>query len=58
MDVYMPRDKHNRHEHRGFGFVTFETEAAVHRVAAHGLHQIRVRILSGSLWLPLCAGRW
>ncbi len=43
MDVYMPRDKHNRHEHRGFGFVTFETEAAVHRVAAHGLHQIRVR---------------
>lgn len=41
MDVYMPRDKHNRHEHRGFGFVTFETEAAVHRVAAHGLHQIR-----------------
>lgn len=39
----MPRDKHNRHEHRGFGFVTFETEAAVHRVAAHGLHQIRVR---------------
>ena len=49
LDVYMPRDKHNRHEHRGFGFVTFETEAAVQRVAAHGLHQIRVRPNSGSI---------
>ncbi|KAK9827371.1 hypothetical protein WJX81_002984 [Elliptochloris bilobata] len=41
MDVYMPRDKINRAEHRGFGFVTFETEAAVARVNAHGQHQIR-----------------
>jgi RNA recognition motif. (a.k.a. RRM, RBD, or RNP domain) len=58
MDVYMPRDKHNRHEHRGFGFVTFETEAAVHRVAAHGLHQIRVRFLPGPLgWFPLHGAR-
>ena len=31
----MPRDKNNRAEHRGFGFVTFETEAAVKRIAAH-----------------------
>lgn len=42
MDVYMPRDKHNRAEHRGFGFVTFETVAAVQRVAVHGSHQINV----------------
>jgi RNA recognition motif. (a.k.a. RRM, RBD, or RNP domain) len=52
MDVYMPRDKHNRHEHRGFGFVTFETEAAVHRVAAHGLHQIRVSSRAHAKGLP------
>lgn len=38
----MPRDKHNRAEHRGFGFVTFETVAAVQRVAAHRNHQINV----------------
>ena len=43
MDVYMPRDKNNRAEHRGFGFVTFETEAAVQRVAAAGTHEINVR---------------
>lgn len=42
----MPRDKSNRSEHRGFGFVTFETEAAVHRVATHGTHQIRSGLLS------------
>jgi hypothetical protein len=41
LDVYMPRDKMNRNEHRGFGFVTFETEGAVARVATHGTHQIK-----------------
>ena len=41
MDVYLPRDKVNRAEHRGFGFVTFETEAAVLRIHAHGQHQIK-----------------
>lgn len=41
MDVYLPRDKVNRSEHRGFGFVTFETEAAVLRIHAHGQHQIK-----------------
>ena len=40
----MPRDKNNRAEHRGFGFVTFETEAAVKRIAAHGAHQIKARL--------------
>ncbi|KAK9865944.1 hypothetical protein WJX84_000445 [Apatococcus fuscideae] len=46
MDVYMPRDKSNRSEHRGFGFVTFETEAAVHRVATHGNHQIKGTVIA------------
>ena len=41
MDVYMPRDRMNRAEHRGFGFVTFETEAAIIRVASYGGHMIR-----------------
>lgn len=41
MDVYMPRDKSNRAEHRGFAFVTLETEAAVARAKTHGQHQIR-----------------
>lgn len=41
MDVYMPRDKLNRSEHRGFGFVTFETEAALQRVRSQAPHQIK-----------------
>ena len=41
MDVYMPRDRMNRAEHRGFGFVTFETEAAIIRVASYSGHMIR-----------------
>ena len=31
----------NRAEHRGFGFVTFETEASIVRVASYGGHIIR-----------------
>ncbi|KAK9815318.1 hypothetical protein WJX72_001599 [[Myrmecia] bisecta] len=46
MDVYMPRDKVNRSEHRGFGFVTFETDAAIQRVASHGSHQIKGSIVA------------
>ena len=38
LDVYLPRDKSNKREHRGFGFVTFETEASIHRVISHGVH--------------------
>lgn len=40
LDVYIPRDKHNKSEHRGFGFVTFETEAAVERILAVEEHHI------------------
>lgn len=40
LDVYIPRDKNNKREHRGFGFVTFETEAAVDRILAFDDHQI------------------
>lgn len=29
MDVFIPRAKNNKKEHRGFGFVTYETEAAI-----------------------------
>ena len=49
MDVYLPRDKVNRSEHRGFGFVTFETEGAVMRISQHGQHQIRQALLP-TIW--------
>ena len=29
VDVYIPRSRENKKEHRGFGFVTFETEASI-----------------------------
>ena len=35
MDVYLPRDKVMRTEHRGFGFVTFETLSALNRINAY-----------------------
>ena len=41
LDVYMPRDKVKRTEHRGFGFVTFETNAAIERVALNAPHRIK-----------------
>ncbi|CAL8463515.1 g3049 [Coccomyxa elongata] len=46
MDVYLPRDKVNRSEHRGFGFVTFETDGAVLRIHAHGQHQIKGSVVA------------
>ena len=49
MDVYLPRDKVNRSEHRGFGFVTFETDGAVLRIHAHGQHQIKCATFSTQL---------
>lgn len=41
MDVYLPKSKDNKQEHRGFGFVTFETEAAIQRVVSNGAHRLR-----------------
>ena len=42
LDVYLPRDKVMRTEHRGFGFVTFETATALARINAHDQpHQIK-----------------
>lgn len=52
MDVYLPRDKNNKREHRGFGFVTFETEASIQRVVAHGPHQIRGSIVAIDAAVP------
>ena len=48
----MPRDRNNRREHRGFGFVTFETEAAVARVANHGAHHIKGSVIAIDAAVP------
>jgi RNA recognition motif-containing protein len=50
LDVYLPRDKLNKKDHRGFGFITYETGASVHRVLSHGTH-----ILHGSTLAIDCA---
>lgn len=46
LDVYLPRDKSNKREHRGFGFVTFETQASIGRVIAHRNHYIKGSLLA------------
>ncbi len=46
LDVYLPRDKTNKREHRGFGFVTFETEASIQRVVSHVPHYIRGSVIA------------
>ena len=50
LDVYLPRDKLNKKDHRGFGFITYETGASVHRVLSHGTH-----VLHGSTLAIDCA---
>lgn len=52
LDVYIPRDKNNKREHRGFGFVTFETEAAVDRILAFDDHQIHGNVIAVDRALP------
>lgn len=53
-----PADKNNKREHRGFGFVTFETEAAIQRVVAHGPHHIRGSIVAIDSAVPRQVRAW
>ncbi|KAJ9514248.1 hypothetical protein QJQ45_012247 [Haematococcus lacustris] len=52
MDVYMPKPKDNKQEHRGFGFVTFETEAAIQRVVSHGSHKLKGSTIAIDIAMP------
>jgi len=52
MDVYIPRSKDNKKDHRGFGFVTFETEAAIQRVVSHETHKIKGAIIAIDVAVP------
>ncbi|GMH36368.1 hypothetical protein BSKO_04236 [Bryopsis sp. KO-2023] len=52
MDVFIPRAKENKKEHRGFGFITFETEAAIQRVVSHGTHKIRGNVIAIDVAVP------
>uniref|UniRef100_A0A7S0RZM2 RRM domain-containing protein n=1 Tax=Chlamydomonas leiostraca TaxID=1034604 RepID=A0A7S0RZM2_9CHLO len=52
MDVYLPKSKDNKMEHRGFGFVTFETEAAIQRVVSHGSHRLRGSTIAIDIAMP------
>lgn len=52
MDVYLPKSKDNKLEHRGFGFVTFETEAAIQRVVSHGTHKLKGSTIAIDIAMP------
>lgn len=39
-------------EHRGFGFVTFETEAAIQRVVTHGSHRLKGSTIAIDIAMP------
>eukprot|EP00210_Caulerpa_lentillifera_P002607 g2496.t1 len=52
MDVYIPRSKENKREHRGFGFVTFETEASIKRTVAQGTHTLKGAVLAIDVAVP------
>ncbi len=57
MDVYLPKSKDNKAEHRGFGFVTFETEAAIQRVVSHGTHRLKGSTIAIDIAMPKVGGR-
>ncbi len=52
LDVYLPKARDNKSEHRGFGFVTFETEAAIQRVVANGPHRLRGSAIAIDIAMP------
>ncbi|GIL87195.1 hypothetical protein Vretimale_14303 [Volvox reticuliferus] len=52
MDVYLPKAKDNKAEHRGFGFVTFETDAAIQRVVSHGQHRLKGSTIAIDIAMP------
>jgi RNA recognition motif-containing protein len=56
MDVYMPKAKDNKSEHRGFGFVTFETDAAIQRVVAAGTHRLKGSTIAIDIAVPKVGG--
>lgn len=43
-------------EHRGFGFVTFETEAAIQRVVSHGAHRLKGAQIAIDIAMPKVGG--
>eukprot|EP00798_Chlamydomonas_sp_ICE-L_P026124 gene26124-11843_t len=51
-DVCMPESKDNKSEHRGFGFVTFETDAAIQRVVSHGAHRLKGSTIAIDIAMP------
>jgi hypothetical protein len=52
LDVYLPKSKDNKAEHRGFGFVTFETDAAIKRVVGAGSHRLRNSTIAIDIAMP------
>jgi len=52
MDVYIPRSRENKKEHRGFGFVTFETEASIKRAISQGTHNLKGAVLAIDVAVP------
>jgi hypothetical protein len=51
-DVYMPKAKDNKAEHRGFGFVTFETDDAIKRVVGAGTHKLKGSTIAIDIAMP------
>eukprot|EP00878_Enallax_costatus_P036868 GHUV01041445.1.p1 GENE.GHUV01041445.1~~GHUV01041445.1.p1 ORF type:complete len:126 (-),score=44.62 GHUV01041445.1:761-1138(-) len=48
----MPKAKDNKAEHRGFGFVTFETDAAIKRVVGAGTHKLKGSTIAIDIAMP------
>lgn len=48
----MPKAKDNKSEHRGFGFVTFETDAAIKRVVGAGQHRLKGSTIAIDIAMP------